>query len=315
MAATSAIKLFKLASELNMGRDAIVDFLKGKGFDIQNKPTTSLTPEMVDIVYEKFKREKIVAEKQREKLEKHHILRNAPGTEHKPEKDEIPEPEPLEEVKPAPVPSKPEVPKKEVYAEETPAVKIPEPPKKIEAEKKPKIEEPKEVAKEPEVVAQPEPVTPKPIKVEKAETTEKVEKSEKVEKTEKVDKTEKVEKAEKAENIEKVDKVEIAEQAETKAPKVTEKQFVPDAKSAKMKGRNSLIQDRKNLRINPFRRIQKDKSILMIRKKIFVLKVKIKTADLMVREQTTDVKDKARERISDKVIEEKGKEKREISFW
>ncbi len=45
MAATSAIKLFKLASELNMGRDAIVDFLKGKGFDIQNKPTTSLTPE------------------------------------------------------------------------------------------------------------------------------------------------------------------------------------------------------------------------------------------------------------------------------
>lgn len=87
MAATSGVKLFKIASELNMGRDAIVDFLQSKGFDIQNKPTSSLTEDMVEIVYEKFKREKIVAEKQREKLEKHHILRNAPGTEHKTEKD------------------------------------------------------------------------------------------------------------------------------------------------------------------------------------------------------------------------------------
>lgn len=87
MAANSNIKLFKIASEINIGREAIVEFLQHKGFDIQNKATAVLTEEMVYLVYEKFKREKIAAEKQREKLEKHHILRNVQSAETKVEKD------------------------------------------------------------------------------------------------------------------------------------------------------------------------------------------------------------------------------------
>jgi len=69
--AGSNIRLFKLASEINIGKDAIVEFLQGKGFDVQNKPTANLTPEMVEFVYDKFKREKRAAEIQRDKLEKH----------------------------------------------------------------------------------------------------------------------------------------------------------------------------------------------------------------------------------------------------
>ena len=158
MSATKEIKLFKLASELNMGRDAIVDFLTGKGLNIQNKPTTSLTPEMVDLVYEKFKREKIVAEKQREKLEKHHILRNAPGAEHKSEKEDHEEvleshSEPVQaEEKPVVKETIPEEkPKTEPKVEEKVKEKVEEKPleivkpvevkEEIKQEKKPKTEE------------------------------------------------------------------------------------------------------------------------------------------------------------------------------
>ncbi|MGB9701267.1 MAG: translation initiation factor IF-2 [Candidatus Kapaibacteriota bacterium] len=87
MAAGEKVKIIKIASEINIGRDAIVEFLKNKGFDIQNKPTATLTPEMVELVYEKFKREKLAAEKQREKLEKHHILKT-PVSETKSGKEE-----------------------------------------------------------------------------------------------------------------------------------------------------------------------------------------------------------------------------------
>lgn len=87
MAANPNLKLFKIASDINIGREAIVEFLQHKGFDIQNKATAVLTEEMVNLVYEKFKREKIAAEKQREKLERHHILRNVHTSEVKTEKE------------------------------------------------------------------------------------------------------------------------------------------------------------------------------------------------------------------------------------
>ncbi len=73
--ADSNIKLFKIASEINIGKDAIVEFLISKGFSIENKSTAVLTEEMVEAVYEKFKREKKAVEKQREKLEKHKIIK------------------------------------------------------------------------------------------------------------------------------------------------------------------------------------------------------------------------------------------------
>jgi translation initiation factor IF-2 len=66
-------RLFKIASEINIGKDAIVEFLQQKGFELENKPVAFLTPEMADLVYDKFKREKKAAEIQREKVEKHKI--------------------------------------------------------------------------------------------------------------------------------------------------------------------------------------------------------------------------------------------------
>jgi translation initiation factor IF-2 len=64
-------KLFKVASQLNIGKDEIVDFLKTKGFSVENKPTSQLSDEMLDAVYEKFSKEAKLVEKQREKIEKH----------------------------------------------------------------------------------------------------------------------------------------------------------------------------------------------------------------------------------------------------
>ncbi len=71
MAESNKIRLIKIASEINIGRETIVEFLRSKGFDIDNKPTATLTEEMAELVYDKFKREKKAAEKQREKLQKH----------------------------------------------------------------------------------------------------------------------------------------------------------------------------------------------------------------------------------------------------
>jgi translation initiation factor IF-2 len=69
--AAKKIRLFKLASEINIGREEIVKFLQAKGFDIQNKPTTTLDDKMVEAVHEKFKREIRAVEVQREKIQKH----------------------------------------------------------------------------------------------------------------------------------------------------------------------------------------------------------------------------------------------------
>jgi len=68
--ADNQVRIFKIASEINIGKDAIVAYLKSKGFDVENKPTALLTEDMVEAVYDKFKRELKAAEKQREKVEK-----------------------------------------------------------------------------------------------------------------------------------------------------------------------------------------------------------------------------------------------------
>ncbi|MDT3740839.1 MAG: translation initiation factor IF-2 [Candidatus Kapabacteria bacterium] len=68
---SGTVKLFRIASEINIGKDAIVEYLQSKGFDIQNKPTATLDDKMVDVVMEKFKKEKRAAEIQREKIQKH----------------------------------------------------------------------------------------------------------------------------------------------------------------------------------------------------------------------------------------------------
>ncbi len=78
MAGDKTVKLFKIASEINIGRDTIVEYLQGKGFDIQNRPTATLTEQMADLILDKFKKEKKAADIQREKLQKHKDLRQEP---------------------------------------------------------------------------------------------------------------------------------------------------------------------------------------------------------------------------------------------
>ena len=66
----SKIKLIKIASEINVAKDTIVDYLNAKGFEIENKLSAVLTEEMADVVLTRFQKEKIKAEKQREKIQK-----------------------------------------------------------------------------------------------------------------------------------------------------------------------------------------------------------------------------------------------------
>ncbi|MBK9247617.1 MAG: translation initiation factor IF-2 [Ignavibacteria bacterium] len=82
MSAQQGTRLFKLASQLNIGKDAIVEYLLTKGMTIENKPTTSLTEEMVLLVMGKFEKEQKQVEKQREKLEKHKIVRHESTPAH-----------------------------------------------------------------------------------------------------------------------------------------------------------------------------------------------------------------------------------------
>ena len=95
------VRLIKIASEINIGRDAIVDFLQKKGFDIKNKPTSFLTPEMVDLVHDKFKKELKLAQKQKEKVEKMKQARqSAIDAKHKArEKEQVEVQKPKEETK------------------------------------------------------------------------------------------------------------------------------------------------------------------------------------------------------------------------
>jgi translation initiation factor IF-2 len=77
MSVAGGNKLFKIASQINIGRDAIVEYLVSKGFKIENKATTVLSDEMVDIVIDKFAKELKVAEKQREKVKRQQAVRKS----------------------------------------------------------------------------------------------------------------------------------------------------------------------------------------------------------------------------------------------
>ncbi|MEM9836350.1 MAG: translation initiation factor IF-2 [Bacteroidota bacterium] len=56
-------RLVKVAKELNVGTSTIVEFLNGKGFDIDNKPIAKVTPEMEKTLLEEFSRSAAVKKK------------------------------------------------------------------------------------------------------------------------------------------------------------------------------------------------------------------------------------------------------------
>ncbi len=153
-----AIRLVKIAKELNVGTTTIVDHLLANGFEIENKPTAKISDDMYDVLVKEFQNSIAVKEKA-DQL----IIGTRPGAKEEP--DEViakPAGPPIVEV----APEKPEPPKapeveevvdgrEDVKAE----IKVVG---KIDLKPKPK----KAPAEEEEVV---EPVTEDPQVVEQAE--------------------------------------------------------------------------------------------------------------------------------------------------
>jgi len=65
--ASTGTRLFKIATQINVGKETIVEFLQAKGFTIENKATATLTDDMVNLVLANFQKEFSAATKQRAK--------------------------------------------------------------------------------------------------------------------------------------------------------------------------------------------------------------------------------------------------------
>lgn len=62
MSEDKSIKLFKAAKELNIGTSTIVSFLAGKGYKVENKPTTKLETDMYEVLLKEFQGDKNIKE-------------------------------------------------------------------------------------------------------------------------------------------------------------------------------------------------------------------------------------------------------------
>lgn len=62
MSEDKSIKLFKAAKELNIGTSTIVGFLSGKGYKVENKPTTKLEGDMYEALLKEFQGDKNIKE-------------------------------------------------------------------------------------------------------------------------------------------------------------------------------------------------------------------------------------------------------------
>ncbi len=65
---TKSVKIYKLAKELNLASDTIIEFLKKKGFEIKNHMSV-VTEDMLQAVNQHFKKEKDVAQRHQRKVE------------------------------------------------------------------------------------------------------------------------------------------------------------------------------------------------------------------------------------------------------
>jgi len=127
-----AIRLVKIAKELNVGTSTIVDFLVGKGYSIDNKPTSKISEEMhnelllefSDSMAAKEKADQLVIGSRYGKEEEEKVVPPPPIV-----KKEEPKPEPVVEPTPAPEP------KPEPVVEPTPEPVV------VKEVEKPKVEE------------------------------------------------------------------------------------------------------------------------------------------------------------------------------
>ncbi len=150
--AAKKIKVYKLATELNLSSETLIEFLHKKGFEVKSHMST-VTDEMLTTIMAHFKKEKDVAERHQRKLHEFRTARKK-ETPEKPEKKA-----PIEEIAPrAPAPTI------GAPAEE---VAVAPPPPEVGPPATPVIEQaPSEVpaAAEPEVI-EPAEVTPTPAPV------------------------------------------------------------------------------------------------------------------------------------------------------
>ncbi len=58
-----AKRLIKVATELNVGTSTLVEFLKEKGFDVENKPTAKVSEEMEELLYREFQKDLAIKQK------------------------------------------------------------------------------------------------------------------------------------------------------------------------------------------------------------------------------------------------------------
>ncbi|OGU27965.1 MAG: translation initiation factor IF-2 [Ignavibacteria bacterium GWA2_54_16] len=161
--AAKKIKIYKLATELNLSSETLLEFLHKKGFEVKSH-MSSVTDEMLSAVMGHFKKEKDVAERHQRKLQEFRTSRKKEPSE-KPEKKQAPAETPAapaptpEAVEPEPTP---EVEK--ITVAEAPAVEAPVEVLQPEAEKE---EAPEEVEEAPAPVLPVAPKAPEPPRVRK----------------------------------------------------------------------------------------------------------------------------------------------------
>ncbi|MBI1183061.1 translation initiation factor IF-2 [bacterium] len=190
MTVGKAIRLSKVARELNVGTSTIIEFLSSKGFEVSSNPNTKVEPEMYQLLLEKFQPDMLIkqkkeqalvqAEKDRAELFGKDISGNQKSEKKFIKEDGTPDEEIVvksnvaskdkeakqEQVKPAETtePEKPAEPKAETKPEETKAEAPKEVAQETKAQKEPAEpkEEPKVEKPTAEVETKPEPEVQKP---------------------------------------------------------------------------------------------------------------------------------------------------------
>lgn len=103
--ATKKIKVYKLATELNLTSDTLIEFLNKKGYEVKSH-MSSVTPDMLSAIMSHFKKEKDVAERHQRKLRDFRTSRRkeGPETEKKARVPKDEEPVVVDDVPSAPPP-------------------------------------------------------------------------------------------------------------------------------------------------------------------------------------------------------------------
>ncbi len=156
---SKAVRLSKVARELNVGIVTISEFLEKKGMPIETNPNTKIEPDVYELLMGAFQGEKAVKEKSEQILTRTREQRESVSIEStkKAEPEEVAEPEPVAPA-PAPAPPKAEEPAKveppKVEEEKAPVAPEKVAEKPIEKEEKVEKEEPKAKEEAPKAEAE-----------------------------------------------------------------------------------------------------------------------------------------------------------------